>query len=258
MRIIVLLLMALSLIACPDKATTPQPKSDPKAEPKVEPTAEPAEPAAETETEDGYIVTITALRKEPTDAKNIETEDGKKVANWIATLHRGEKVTLSETSGEFRKASLAGDVEGWMFARSVVTGEDLSLATVLEETNTFDRPDPVASNAKRKIPAGSLLLSLKVEDGFTQVNYLGSASAWVKTSTLANTDDEIVVSKLFSKARWLRDRKGGVGVAELIELAREEYASAALTAVMVAELVVEEDAGGGGDDATEESPDTDG
>lgn len=183
-----------------------------------------------------YVTAVAALRREPTDAAKVPGPARKDVSNFLATLQRGEKVTLVEAREDWAKVRASDDVEGWMKRASLLEGEGTTEATVLAPADVFDRPDLLAANARRKIAPGTLVLVVKTKPPFSEVNVSGSQNAWVLSDRLATGEAEVSVAKLMEKARWLVRSGKRDDALQMLALARQHFAGVVLVEALVAEL----------------------
>jgi hypothetical protein len=220
------LLLALALAAC---TRSPAPPAEPEAPP-------PGVAPAPTGPTPAYVSAVTALRREPTDAPRVAGPRGKQVANQLATLQRGERITLLEARDEWAKVRSSDDSEGWLRRSSVLEGEGIAEATVLAPADVFDRPDLLAANARRKIEPGTLLLVVKTRPPFAEVNVSSGPNAWVLADRLATGEKEVSVAKLAEKARWLVRSGKPDEARQILALAREHFAGVALVEALAAEL----------------------
>jgi SH3-like domain-containing protein len=210
------------------------------AAPAVQPS--PSGPVAETPapTPKGptaYVNAVATLRREPTDAAKVPGKPGAKdVSNYLATLHRGEKVAVLETREDWDRVRTSDDSEGWMKRSTLLEGEGVTEATVLTAADVFDRPDLLAANAKRKIEPGTLVLVVKARPPFSEVNVSGAQNAWVLTERLETSAKEVSVAKLCEKARYLVRNNRKDEALQLLALARQHFEGAALVATLAAEL----------------------
>lgn len=231
---------ALAFVACDNKkadAPTPTPQAAVTPPPTAaQPVAAPdaAKPAAASNT--GYVVYTTVLKREASEKPKVDDGKGKQVANWLATLYRGERVTIGKEEGDYIQAKTSGEVEGWTKKASLLIAPDVTEATVLEATDAFDRPDLLALNAKKKVNPGTLLFVVKNREQFSEVNASGAATIWVLNGRLSTDQNEIAVAKLLAKARSLKDSAKAEGAADLVNLAKSNFASAKLVTVMETEL----------------------
>lgn len=235
-RIVALALFASFLAGCS--------RSQPPAPPAQQPAAEPAGPAAGGEaaapTAKGptaYVNAVAVLRREPTDAARIPGKPGaKEVANYLATLHRGEKVAVLETREDWARVRSSDDSEGWMKRATLLEQEGVTEATVLAPADVFDRPDLLAANARRKVEAGTLVLVVKARPPFSEVNVSGSQDAWVLSDRLDTTEKEVSVAKLIEKARYLVRNGKKDEALQLLALARQHFEGATLVNTLATEL----------------------
>jgi hypothetical protein len=184
-----------------------------------------------------YVNAVAVLRREPTDAARIPGKPGaKEVSNYLATLHRGEKVAVLEAREEWARVRSSDDSEGWMKRSSLLEQEGVTEATVLAPADVFDRPDLLAANAKRKVEAGTLVLVVKSRPPFSEVNVSGSQDAWVLTDRLNTSEKEISVAKLIEKERYLVRNNKKDDAMQLLALARQHFEGATLVSTLAAEL----------------------
>lgn len=238
-RVALFSLAAFSIVACDSKketATPPAAVAPPSANgaaPSAAPAAAAAPSAAPTT---GFVVFTTVMKREGSDAPKVADAKGKQVANWLATLYRGERVTIGKEEGDYIQAKTSGEVEGFVKKSSLLIAPDVSEATVIDATDAFDRPDLLALNSKKKINPGTLLFVVKNREQFSEVNASGASTLWVLNGKITTDANEIAVAKLLAKARSLKDAKKGDGAADLVNLAKSNFADAKLVAVMEAEL----------------------
>lgn len=238
------LLSALSLAGC-KKSPPPSPKT-PDAPAKAEQTTAPAtatpaaDTAAATPTPKGptaYVSQVSVLRREPTDAAKVPGKPGaKEVVNWLATLHRGEKVAVLEAREDWARVRSSDDREGWMKRSTLLEQEGLTEATVLAAADIFDRPDLLAANAKRKVEAGTLVLVVRARPPFSEVNVSGSQNAWVLTDRLNTSEQEVSVAKLIEKSRYLVRNNKKEEALQLLSIARQHFEGATLVNTLATEL----------------------
>ena len=180
---------------------------------------------------------VATLRRAPTEAAKVPGKPGlKELSNYLATLHRGEKVAVLETREDFDRVRTSDDTEGWMKRTSLLEVEGVTEATVLTAADVFDRPDLLAANAKRKIEPGTLVLVVKARPPFSEVNVSGSQDAWVLTERLETSVKEVSVAKLIEKARYLVHNNRKDEALQILALARQQFDGAALVAILSAEL----------------------
>jgi hypothetical protein len=247
---------ALGMLACfGGSSESPEP-----APVEPEPVAAPTEP--EPAERPGHVIGVTSLRKQPNDDKKVDDGSGKQVSNWVATLYRGETVTVfgENPAGDWVNARLSDGAEGWLKADRVVAGAEVKVATLYEEGKTFRRPDLLALDTDKTIEPGSLLFVVQEKDQFSEVDYprsgWNSNKAWTLTSELVEDPNEVEVAKVVAKIRHLRAENSD-DAKQLEELARSQFGSSRLIALL--DQPVEEgeappegeegdlEAGGGGD-----------
>ena len=239
--ILVLTAAAVLVVAACDnkKPDAPPAAVTPPANPQAAaPAAAPAvAPAAAAKSDAGYVIYTTVLKREASDKPKVDDPSGKgkPQANWLATLYRGERVTVGKEEGDYIQAKTSGEVEGWVKKASLLIAPDVTEATVLEAADAFDRPDLLALNSKKKINPGTLLFVVKNRDQFSEVNATGTATVWVLNGRISTDTNEIAVAKLLAKARSLKDSKKEDAMG-LVNLAKSNFASTKLVAVMETEL----------------------
>lgn len=183
-----------------------------------------------------YVIAVSILKKEPSDAKTVKGPKDKQVANWISTLQRGEKVTLLEANEEYAKVRASDDKEGWINKKYVFPADGVTEATVLIPTDTFDRPDLLAMNVKRKVDPGALILVVKNRDLFSEVNVSGMSNAWVLTKSLVTDERAVMQAKLIDKARWLKNSKKEDEAKAILATLRSQFSDSPLPDVLAKDL----------------------
>lgn len=187
--------------------------------------------------EQAYVTGVAAVRRSNSEDKQVDdpAKPGKKVNNYITTLHRGEQVQVVKVDGDWAQVRSSDEKEGWVKKDALLPSDGVTMVTVLEDTKTFDRPDLLALNPKRKVSGGALIYALRAKDQFSEINLGGQSTAWVLTSTLLSEQREVDAAKLLNKARYLTDHKDA-SAADLLDLARKEYGD---TKIMQAQLALE-------------------
>ncbi len=219
-----LLFTAVAFAACTEAAT---PEGGEAAPTTPAPEAAMA-PAAVPMEGPGFVTAVAPFRREPNEEKKVnDPKTQKQVNNWLATLHRGEPVTLLKQQGEWSNVRASDESTGWIKTDRVIGATDVTLATLLEETKTFARPDFSALNSGRTLPPGSLLFVTKTKEPFSEVNVGGESKLWVLTEKLATETTEVEASRLVNKARWLDEQKDP-GAKEFWELARTNFGTTRL------------------------------
>jgi hypothetical protein len=156
--------------------------------------------------EPAYVTSIALLRHEPVDDQKVADKTNKTekmIFNAMAMLQRGETVTMLENKPPWVRVRAADESVGWLHTDVLVSAVGVKPATLGEEIGTYDRPQLVAINPKRKIPAGALLFVLRAKDQFSEVDQGGGRTTWVKTDNLLTDNVDVEVSKLLAKADWL-------------------------------------------------------
>lgn len=232
MRRLPALATLLALFAC-SKGQSEAAPAAPGASPAGAPPASASAPAAEP----SFVVAVVTLRREPVAAERIAGPGGKQVSNYTGTtLQRGEQVTVVEVRDEWSRVRASDDKEGWLRSSTLLDGAGVTLATVLQPADVFDRPDLLAANPKRRVEPGSLLLVVKARPPFSEVNVPGAQNAWLLTERLVTGEREVGVAKLVEKARWLVKNDRREEALQLLGLARSTFPDVPLLQVMEAEL----------------------
>ncbi len=234
MRIIRAIVL-LALTACSrQKAPATSDASAPPGESAAEANAPATVPAS---VSDAYVTAATILRREPLDAQRVPGTGPKQSAsNHLATLLRGEKVTLLESKGEWAKVKASDETVGWVKGSLLLPAAGVTEATLLAPADAFDRPDLLAVNARRKIDAGTLVLVVRSRELFSEVNTSSGANAWVLSDRLSTAPRNVGAAKLIDKARWLV-RSGKPDEAKtVLDLARREFSDVPLVELLAKEL----------------------
>lgn len=214
-RILSCSLACVLVVSCKEKAPEAAPPQAPSA---AAPVAAAPTPAADTTPRAisqpdkaglGYVTGPASLKRERSEEKHVEDPKGKskkKLSNWLATLNRGEEVRILATEEEWLRVKASDDTEGWIQKANVILATEARMATTAEDLKTFGRPDLLALNAQKTIPAGSLLFLTKEKDAFGQVNTSTTQSAWVMADKLLFDDTEVAAAKLIHKVRALEQK----------------------------------------------------
>ncbi|MEO0601121.1 MAG: hypothetical protein AAF211_06770 [Myxococcota bacterium] len=213
----------------------------------AEPIAEgtPGEAAAEaaeepsTEPQAGFALATTYLRNAPTTNKYRDDPDnpGKKVRTYVATVYRGNELTVLETQDEFVKVVLedGSGNQGWLQTKRVTTAEGAKLATIKEEVKTFSRPELLSLNTTEKLAPGSVLVVTQDQGKFVEVDWpksqWSSASTWVLANTLVTNEDDVAAAQLITKALYMRE-DDAEKAKPIEELAREQFAGNSLLTLL--------------------------
>ncbi|HEU4384400.1 MAG TPA: SH3 domain-containing protein [Anaeromyxobacteraceae bacterium] len=226
-----LALLVLVAAACSDrKPATPPDAGAP-------PATGIAIPAGGAET--AYVTVTTALRREPSDAARVAGPGPKRaqVANVLATLLRGEKVTLVTERDDWAQVRASDESQGWVKKAALIPGLGITEATLAAPADAFDRPDLLAVNARRKIEPGTLLLVVRSRELFSEVNTGGGPNAWVLSDRLLTGPRDVMVAKLVEKARWLVKAGRPDDARAVLDLARAQFGDVPLTQVLATELL---------------------
>lgn len=217
------LLAGLALAACKGGGASAPPQGAAPAA--ASPAASPA-----------FVTSATVVRREPSDAARIKLAGGRQASNYVATLQRGEQVTVLAPGDDWIRVRTSDDAEGFVRAAAILQGDGIVPATVLAPADVFDRPDLLAANARRKLDPGALLLVVRNRPPFSEVNVPGGANAWVLTERLAMGEREVSVAKLVERARALVRAKREDEAKQLLQLAREQFPGSPLVDVLAQEL----------------------
>lgn len=185
-----------------------------------------------------YVTAVTVLKIEPADSSRIKNQDGKDVSNYRALLYRGEQVQVLETKDDWVRARTSDDKEGWLKRTTVLESADAKEATFLSPEKVFDRPDLLASNARRTLDAGTFVLVVKERPPFSEVNFSGSQNTWVLSERLATDPKDVAAAKLVEKARYLAKNKKTEEALATLELLRSVAPDSPLVEILAIELGV--------------------
>lgn len=202
----------------------------------IEEEPEPIEPLGS-----AYVITVAAMRRTPSSDKKITDPDKpkKRIANWVATLHQGETVELLERQDDWARARASDDTEGWIQQKYLASADSTKLATLHDEAKVFKRPDLLTLNASRTIKPATLLFRLKDKDQFSEVKN-GYRTDWVLTDKLNDDEREVEASKLYAKARWLKEQRDD-GYEPLMELIKAQFSDTrTVEAIEVQQALLEE------------------
>jgi SH3-like domain-containing protein len=185
-----------------------------------------------------YVTALSSLRREPTDQPRVKQSAGSKtlVANSIAVLHRGERVTLVEGRDDWSRVRASDGEEGWMRSASLLPASQVQEGTVLVVAWAFDRPDLLAANARRKLDPGTLLFIRKTRDLFTEVDAGPGQSTWILTDRVTTLPGDVAAAKLVEKARFLQRNDRPDEARELLALLRSRSPDSPLVPALTAEL----------------------
>lgn len=179
-----------------------------------------------------WVVTRAGLRRTKSETAKVPDESGKaKVSNWLSTLQRGERVHVLEDGGDWLRVRASDDQEGWLPSKTVLAAEGAKPAGVLEELQTFERPDLVAVSPVKLAP-GTLLFVVGEKGQFSEVNVSHQKTLWVITVRLTFDEREVEVSRMIENARYLKEKKKGEGLPELWTVAKAQLDGSKLLDVL--------------------------
>jgi hypothetical protein len=233
--------LAVLLLACAcSKGPAPSPAPGAPGAPTGPAPVAASGPGAQADTPAGgaWLVTATALRREPVDAQRVAGPGGKQVSNYVTTLQRAERVTVVEGRGEWAQVRTSGDEPGWLRRTTLLEAEGSSVATLLVAADVFDRPDLLAANARRKLDPGSLLLVVRQRPPFAEVNAGPGPVVWVLADRLVPDERAVSTAKLVEKARWLKRSGKEDEARQILELGRGTFGPSPLLDLLATELGV--------------------
>jgi SH3-like domain-containing protein len=204
--------------------------------PDERPAAPDAAAPARTDGDLAYVTAVAALRREPADANRVPGPAGKAVANVLLVLHRGEKVTVLESRDEWARVRASDEIAGWLKRSLLLPAQGVTEATLLAPTDSFDRPDLLALNSRRRIGAGTLLLVVRSRELFSEINVASGSSAWVLSDRLTASPRDVMVAKLVEKARWLKKSNRLDEARQVLALGRAQFSDVGLVQVLAEEL----------------------
>lgn len=226
--------LLLGMTACKKQEETQPPEPPtPKAS---EPTAAPdsAAPAQKAE-EEGYITGAIGMRREPTNDKLVadraDSSGKRKVANFMSTLYRGEKVVVLGSQDAWTRIQSSDDKEGWIQSNGYLPASGVTtIAVMLDKAKTFERPSVANLRAGKELEPGAIVFVLKSKDGFSEVN-VGTSSTWVKEDGYSGDKNEIAAAQLLQKVRALEKQKAG-SAKEFIDMLRSEFGATKVAALL--------------------------
>jgi hypothetical protein len=228
-RFSVVLIAVSAFLLSHCKGSEPSEPTEGGAEPGAE--EQPAQPAADPE--QAYLMSISGLRRQPTEDRKVTDEAGKSVRNWQTTLFRGEELTVLEVEGGWARAKASDDSVGWVQKEYLLPTEGVRVATVFEEIKTFGRPDLLTLNASLALEPGSLLFVLKTKDQFSEVNRFGQRTTWVLSEKINSEAAEVAAAKLLAKAKWLESKKDP-SAEQVLDLAKTQFGTTRLIGMLAA------------------------
>lgn len=194
-----------------------------------------------------WVTELSTLRREPNEQARVQLAGTKApVPNALSTLHRGDQVRLLESREAWARVAAPDGTEGWLRATVLLPVDGLPLATVLVETWAFEQPDLLASNARRKLEPGTLLLVRNTHELFTEVEAGQGTAVWVLTDRLSTRPDDVAAAKLVERARLLQRSGKQQDAREVLTLLRARQPSSPLEPVLAAELGEAPSTSGGG------------
>ncbi len=195
------------------------------AETPTEPAADATTATATTAVENkAYLLYSASMQKQASSSRKVKNPStGKDENNWLAALHRGEQVTLLGAEGEWSHVRSSDGTEGFIKTTSLLPGEGVTVAAVMDETKTFQRPTFLAPG-KAIIALGTLVFVLREspDKAFSEVNHVGSGSVWIESGKLSFAEREVAAAAIVSRARSLEERKDQQAT-QYWELAKSQF-----------------------------------
>lgn len=184
-----------------------------------------------------FVTALSTLRREPGDQARTKGAAGRPaVANALAVLHRGERVTLLEARDDWSRVRASDGEEGWMKSGVLAPASEVQEGTVLVVAWAFDRPDLLAANARRKLDPGTLLFVRKTKDLFTEVDAGPGPVTWILTDRVTLQPGDVAAAKLVEKARYLQRNDRASEAREILALLRSRSPDSPLVPVLAVEL----------------------
>jgi len=184
-----------------------------------------------------FVTALSTLRREPGEQARVKSDAGRPpVANSLAVLHRGERVTLLELRDDWSRVRASDGEEGWMKSTVLAPASEVQEGTVLVVAWAFDRPDLLAANARRKLDPGTLLFIRKTKDLFTEVDAGPGPSTWLLTDRVTLQPGDVAAAKLVEKARYLQRNDRPAEARESLALLRSRSPDPPLVPVLAVEL----------------------
>jgi len=192
--------------------------------------------AVEDAKQEYYLSLNRSVRFQPTEAERVaDPHAAGDTINWIWDGFRGDRLTILEEQGDWVKVRMESDARGWLPRSSIVADLNVYQATVVADATTLTAPQAGAVS-DRVISAGTLLLVMKETNGYAHVNIEGGEYAWVASSRLSASEQDVGVSKQIIKARWSSARKDVLNNTRLLDKARIKYGTSALLDVLANEV----------------------
>jgi SH3-like domain-containing protein len=184
-----------------------------------------------------FITSLSTLRRAPTEQARVKVEGAKAPQpNSVAVLHRGERVALVESRGDWARVLASDGAAGWVRGAALAPADSVQEGTLLVVAWAFDRPDLLAVNAKRKLDPGTLLFIRKTKDLFTEVDAGPGPSVWVLTDRVSTRPGDVEAAKLVEKARFLARGNRPEEARDVLALLRARSPDSPLVTVLGAEL----------------------
>ena len=223
----------LSVFACSGSSTIEEPAATDEAPP----TDQAEVPAtAPHEVQPGYFTAAWALWRAPSDEKRIPNPDGEgEVKNYLTNVERARGLQQIAVKEDWSKVKSDED-EGWIKTERIVVGEQVKLATVLDETRIFQKPDAITLIVETKIQPGTVLIVADNDGRFSEVDHptgkYDSERTWVQTENLVFDETEIEAAKFVRRIMQLREDGKEDAAAEFEDLARGQFAGSKLLALL--------------------------
>ncbi len=184
-----------------------------------------------------FVTVLSTLRREPVEQAQVKPEGARApVPNTLAVLHRGERVSLLDSQGDWSRVRASDGMEGWLKGSALVPASEVQEGTILVVAWAFDRPDLLAANARRKLDPGTLLFIRKTKDLFTEVDAGNGPPTWILTDRVATQGGDVAAAKLVEKARYLQRNGRSAEALEVLSLLRSRAPDSPLVPVLATEL----------------------
>ncbi len=168
-----------------------------------------------------YVVRDTHLFHDPSDKAKVPAPDGSgHVENRFAPLARLDEVILVEQQGTWSRIETDRKETGWARAKNLIPAAGVAPAVTVASAPLLVAPGgrPVAGG--KSLPSGTVVLSLKTQQGFTEVNYQAHDTAWLLDAQLSTAAIELRAGRVLAEIRALEAKDPPAAK----KLAREKFA----------------------------------
>ena len=185
----------------------------------------------------GFILATTSLRREPTTEKRVPKPGGPSdslISNWKATLVRGSEVRLLAAKEAWHQIEILGGEIGWVQESSLAQANEVKIATLLQETRTFQRPD-LTRLAGHRLPLGTIVFVVREKEQFSLINHprglYNSSETWILSNRLTLAKDEVAMARALAKLPGLL-AKDQAAAQEIVTLLKDQYPQTTLLPVL--------------------------